>query len=123
MVTRRRLPGQLLLLLDRHLAGRHDGARRGSLASGSRLTPCTSSQRLRIRLKRFHGRAITRAKVYVDGRLVRTVRGRSLRSVTISGLPGSARHTIRVYPSTRKGRAKRIVKHVYGCAHHATRPG
>ncbi len=91
-----------------------------ALASDSRLTPCTSSQRLRIRLKRFHGRAITRAKVYVDGRLVRTVRGRSLRSVTISGLPGSARHTIRVYPSTRKGRAKRIVKHVYGCAHRAT---
>jgi dienelactone hydrolase len=92
-----------------------------TLTASSRLTPCTSAQRITIRLHRFHRHAITKVKVYVDHRLVRTVRGRSLRSVTISGLPGAARHTVRVYPSTRKGRAKRIVKRVYGCAHRAPR--
>jgi dienelactone hydrolase len=90
-----------------------------ALVTGSRLTPCTGAQRITIRLRRLHRRAITKVVVYVDHRLVRTVRGRSLRSVTISGLPGAARHTVRVYPSTRTGRARRTVTHVYGCAHRA----
>ncbi len=91
-----------------------------ALAPGSRLTPCTSRQAITIRLPRVKRRRITKAKVYVDRRLVLTKRGRRLRSVRIAGLPGTARHTVRVYAYPRRGRARRIVKHVYGCAH---RPG
>jgi dienelactone hydrolase len=91
------------------------------LVTGSRLTPCTARQRITVHLKRFHGHAITRAKVYVDGRLVRTVRGRSLRSVRIAGLAGTSRHTIRVVPFTKHGRGKRVIKRVYGCAHRSAK--
>jgi dienelactone hydrolase len=92
-----------------------------ALAPGSRLTPCTRRQAVTIRLPRLRGRRITQVKVYVDRRLVLTRRGRRLRSVRIAGLPGTARHTIRVYAFPRRDRTRRIVKHVYGCAHRAGR--
>jgi dienelactone hydrolase len=91
------------------------------LAKGSTLTPCASRQAITIRLPRLKGRRITKVKVYVDRRLVLTRRGRRLRSVSIAGLPGTARHTVRVYAYPRRGRARRVVRHVYGCAHPASR--
>ena len=90
-----------------------------AVGPASGLTPCTRRDATAIRLRRFRGRPITRVKVYVDGRLVKTRRGRSLRSVTVAGLAGAARHTIRVYAYTHRGFARRIVRKVYGCDHRA----
>jgi dienelactone hydrolase len=92
-----------------------------AVSKGSRLTPCTRRQAITIRLPRLKGKRFTRVKVYVDRRLVLAKRGRSLRSVTIAGLPGTARHTIRAYAYPRHGRARRVVKRVYGCARHAAK--
>jgi dienelactone hydrolase len=92
-----------------------------AVARGSRLTPCTTRQAITIRLPRVKGKRFTKVKVYVDRRLVLTRRGRSLRSVKISGLPGAARHTVRAYAYPPHGRARRIVKRVYGCAHPTAR--
>jgi hypothetical protein len=86
-------------------------AERGS----SSLTACTARQAIRFALRRYRGMPITKVKVYVDRRLVLTLRGQRLRSVSIPGLAGKARHRIRVLEYAR-GRARRVlVRSVYGC--------
>jgi dienelactone hydrolase len=85
-------------------------------AGSSRIALCSASSGARYVLRRFHGSAIVRVRGYVDHRLVLTRRGRALRSVTIPGLPGRARHRERVYEYTRRGLARVVTRHVYGCA-------
>jgi hypothetical protein len=88
----------------------------GLRATGtSSLTPCPAPKAIRFRLRRFHGRPITRVKVYVGRRLVMTRRGRNLRAVSLAGLPGNASHTVRVLEYTRKGFARRVTRRVHGC--------
>ncbi len=87
----------------------------------SSLSACTSGQSIRFRLRRFEGLPITKVKVYVGRRLVLVRRGRSLRAVTLAGLPGSARHRIRVLMYTRQGFARTLRRTVYGCAHRRKR--
>jgi hypothetical protein len=79
------------------------------------LTACATSKPISLRIRRFHGRAITLAKVYVDGRLVLRLRGRSLRAVRLAGLAGSGMHRVRVWEYTRKGLARRVTRRVRGC--------
>jgi hypothetical protein len=55
--------------------------------------------------------------VYLDGKLVLRRRGRALRSLAIPGLPGSRRHTSRVYEFTGKRLVRVSKRTVYGCAH------
>jgi dienelactone hydrolase len=86
------------------------------LRSGASLTACPSLSATTIRIRRFRGHAIVRARVFVDGRLVSTERGRALRSVRVPGLAGSRRHTIRVSEYTRTRLARRVVRRVSGCA-------
>jgi dienelactone hydrolase len=87
-----------------------------SLRSSSSLTPCTRGQRIRIHLKRKRGSRITKVKVFVDHKRVLTRRGRSLRRVTLPGVAGNGRHTIRVYEYSHKRLAKRITRRIRGCA-------
>ena len=90
-----------------------------TLALASRLTPCTSAQRITIRLHRFHrlrdhqGQGLRRSPAGAYGPRPIAALGHDLR-------PARRRppHGARL-PSTRKGRATRIVKRVYGCAHRA----
>ncbi|MFZ0040761.1 MAG: hypothetical protein WAK93_05600 [Solirubrobacteraceae bacterium] len=91
-----------------------------ALKASSTLTPCTAKSATRIRIRRYRRHAITKVKVFVDHRLIKTVKGKSVRSVTVPGLAGTKRHTIRVYEYTRKHLARRITRKVYGCAHKAT---
>jgi dienelactone hydrolase len=86
-----------------------------ALKRSSSLTACTARQAIKFKLRRYKGRAITKAVVYVDGKRVRTVKGRSLRSVSIPGLAGTGRHRVRVYEYTRKGLARKATRKVYGC--------
>jgi len=79
------------------------------------LTACASRRAITLRVRRFHGRAITKVVVYVDGRLAGRFHGRALRSVTIPGIPGRARHRLRVYEYTRHGFARRVTRQVRGC--------
>jgi pimeloyl-ACP methyl ester carboxylesterase len=88
-----------------------------SLTRSRSLAACTRKQRISFRLRRFHRRAITRVKVFVDRRLVLTRRGRALRSVTISGLPGTRRHRVRVWEYSRRRLARVATRRVFGCAH------
>jgi dienelactone hydrolase len=92
-----------------------------ALKASSSLAPCPGRQAVTIRLPRVKGEHFTKVKVYVDHRLVLTRRGKSLRSVRIAGLPGTARHTIRTYAYPRHGRARGSVRRVYGCAHRSVR--
>ena len=41
--------------------------------------------------------------------------GRAPRSVSIPGVPGAARHRLRVYEYTRRGLARRLTRTVWGC--------
>ncbi len=84
-------------------------------SSGLRGPACTARQAIRFGVARYKGRAITKVVVYVDGRRVRTVKGRSLRSVTVAGLAGSGRHRVALVEYTRNGRARRVTHVVYGC--------
>ena len=90
-----------------------------SVGSGSALTTCSRRPALRLALRRLRGQAITRVKVYVDRRLVLNRRGRSLRVVTLPGLPGTARHRVRITVFTRGRLTRTIRRTVYGCAHDA----
>jgi dienelactone hydrolase len=89
------------------------------IAPGTSVSACTSKSSITIALGRDHGRPITRATVEVDGHLVRTIRGRSLRSVPVPALAGRARHTVRIDAYTHRRLARKIVRRVYGCAHRA----
>jgi dienelactone hydrolase len=82
----------------------------------SSLVACSPRSTLKLTVRRFRGRAITRVRVYVDRRLVLTRNGRSLHVVTVAGLPGRARHRIRIAMYTRSGFARSITRTVYGCA-------
>ena len=85
------------------------------LSSGGSLTPYVAGKATVFRLPRFHGRPITFVKVYVGRRLVMRRRGRSLRSVRLAGLPGTATHRVRVFEYTRHGLARRVTRQVRGC--------
>jgi dienelactone hydrolase len=90
----------------------------GPLAALSRvstLAPCTNGLRIRFKLGRFRGMTITKVKVYIEKRLVLTRRGRSLRAVSVPGIPGTRRHTVRVFTFTHAGRARRLERRVWGC--------
>lgn len=90
-----------------------------SVALGQRVwkrQPDGGPHQLRFGLRPVRGAAITKAKVYVDGHLVLTRTGRQLRAVTLPGLPGKARHRVRLYQYTRRGLARTTTRDVYGCA-------
>ena len=87
------------------------GGRFGSaLKSGSSIAACRARYSLRVRARR----GVTRVKVHVDGRLVHTVRGRS---VKVPALAGNRRHTVRLLEYKRKRLVRRVTRPVYGCAH------
>jgi dienelactone hydrolase len=81
-----------------------------ALKRGTSLSACRAGYSLRLRAPR----RITRVKVYVDGRLVRTEHGRS---VTVPALAGTRRHTVQLLEYRRQRLVRRVVRHVYGCAH------
>ena len=91
----------------------------GGAAASRQLFACGAHQAVRFHLHTVAGRRITEVKVYVGKRLVLTRRGRSLRSVTLPGLPGTAKHRIRIDTYTRAGLARRTLRMVSGCAAHA----
>jgi dienelactone hydrolase len=85
----------------------------GAIVAGhSGLLPCKG--RLWFRL----AKRVTRIRVTVDGRRVLTRRARRLRSVVIPELPGSGRHTIRVYEYRHRRLARKLTRRVNGCAAH-----
>jgi dienelactone hydrolase len=85
------------------------------LSSSNSLTPCGASKPIVFRLRRFHGRPITRVRVYVGRRLVMTRRGRSLRAVSLRALPGNGSHTVRVLEYSRSRLVRRVTRTVRGC--------
>jgi dienelactone hydrolase len=95
----------------------------GSLRSTSRgggggavVGACSARARTVVRLRRWRDRPITRAIVYLDGRRLLVRRGRALRSVTVPGLPGRARHRVRVVEYAGHHHARTIRRTIYGCA-------
>ena len=91
--------------------------RYAKLAPNNSLAACPARDTTTFALRPDDGHPITTAKAYVDGKLVRTETGRDLRSISIPGLPGKARHRERVYAYTTTGLARILTKWVYGCAH------
>ena len=86
----------------------------------SSLGACPASASIRVRVRRFRGRPISRVVVYVDGRRIVALKGQSIGSVRIGGIPGSGRHRVRLYEYARRGRrtalARRVTLFVWGCA-------
>jgi hypothetical protein len=83
------------------------------LTSTSPGTACRALATMRLALRRPRGRPITRVKVFVDGRLVMTRQGRSLRQITLRGFRG--RHRIRVDEYAGGRRVARLHRTVAGC--------
>jgi dienelactone hydrolase len=97
-------------------AGATAGACPDAPAAGSALglpvSPCRSRRRFTIRLR---GRALVSARVYVDGRRVRTLRGRRLRArIDLRGLPRRTA-TVSVVARTRAGRVVRETRRYRTC--------
>ena len=74
---------------------------------------CRAPAATRVRLRRPHGQRITRVKVFVDGRLVMTRTGRSLRQITLPGRRG--RHRIRIDEYAGARRVARLHRTLTGC--------
>jgi hypothetical protein len=77
---------------------------------------CRSNRSLQVRFRAPAGVRVTQARIYVKGRLARTVSGRALRrSVTLSGLPAAGfRVTIRA--KTKGGRTIVVRRSYKACA-------
>lgn len=75
--------------------------------------PCTLAKTLRFPIEPRGGRA-TRVSVYVDGKRVRTVRGRNIRSVAI-GRPERSRFTVKVITRTSRGLTTTSTRRYDGC--------
>jgi dienelactone hydrolase len=82
----------------------------------SSLTACTKRQRIAFKITRYKQRKVTKLKLYVDGKLVETRTGRNLTRLTIAGIPGKARHRLRLYEYTGRRLDRRVTRYVYGCA-------
>ncbi len=67
-----------------------------------------------LRLHARKGTRIVKAKLYVDGRLRRTARGKHLTKLRVGGL-GGAQHSVRVDTFTKRGLAVRSVRRVDAC--------
>jgi hypothetical protein len=80
-----------------------------TLTKSSRMTACRSRWSLRVRAPR----GVTRVKVYIDGRLVRTSRGRAVKVPSVAGV---RRHRVTLVEYRRRRVVRRIRRHVYGCA-------
>jgi hypothetical protein len=85
------------------------------IPAASGLYSCTSQQAHSFPLHRVRGRRIVKVRVFVAGRLLVERTGRSLRSVTIPGLPGMEARRIVIDTYTRRGRARRTRRTVQGC--------
>jgi dienelactone hydrolase len=75
---------------------------------------CRTPAATRLALRRPRGQRITRVKVFVDGRLVMTRTGHSLRQITLRGRRG--RHRIRIDEYAGARRVARLRRTVSGCA-------
>ncbi len=88
-----------------------------ALKGSSSLFACVARKSIHFRMRRGgEARPITKVRVYVDGKLVLTRRGRSLRSLTIPGLPGSRRHIVKVKEFSRGSLVRVVKRKVWGCA-------
>ncbi len=80
---------------------------------------CTRRE-LTFRVSGPHGVRIERARVYLDGRLLRTVRaagGQVLRRFTIGGLPSAGGHVLRIDTVSSHGRlVRRSSRTISGCS-------
>jgi hypothetical protein len=77
---------------------------------------CVSRRNFRIRLREPRGDRLKSAKVYVNGKRVKVVRGKRLRSrVDLRGLP-KGRITVKIEGVTRKGKRVRELRRYRTCA-------
>lgn len=91
------------------------GLPESSQTTGAKRT-CVSRRSFAIRLRHPKGDRLSRATVYVNGKRVRTLRGRRLRArVNLKGLP-QGRFTIKVQAVTHKGRHVTDVRVYRTCA-------
>jgi hypothetical protein len=82
---------------------------------------CASRRHFRIRLKQPHGDRLVRATVYVNGKRVRTIRGRRLRAaVDLRGLPKGI-FTVTIRSRTRKGKSVRDIRRYRTCTPKSSR--
>jgi dienelactone hydrolase len=89
----------------------------GAAAGKRSATACTRARPTVVGLPRLrHRRRITEVRIVLGRRVIRTLRGRNLRRVSIPVLPGRARWTVRLTLLSRGHVERRLVRHVSGCA-------
>lgn len=79
---------------------------------------CTATKAIVLRLHARKGTRLIRARLYVDGKLARTLRGHALQRLTVKGL-GRKPHVIRVDTFTKKGLAVRSTRRIDACGAHS----
>jgi hypothetical protein len=87
------------------------GSGGGNGSPATQPGPCPRVVRLHLRA-RWHA---VRVVLRVNGRRIRTARGRPVRAVAVP-LPASGDATVRLRLSTRQGRRRAVVLHYRGCA-------
>jgi hypothetical protein len=89
----------------------------GAPLAGARggATGCANARRLVFRLPTAGRARIVAVAVYVDGRRVRRVRGRRLRSVRLPPLPSRGVHRIRIVTTTSAGRRRTTIRRYRAC--------
>jgi lipase (class 2) len=77
---------------------------------------CADPRHLVFALRALARARVTGVKVYVDGRLVKALRGKRLTAVRLPALPGRGLHTVKVVTRASDGRQWVSVHHYRGCA-------
>jgi hypothetical protein len=103
-------------------SGSGSGGAGGTSVGSARGAPagCADTRRLVFRLRAGRARVVS-ARIYVDGKLVKTLRGLRLKKVGVPGLPARGVHSVRIVVRAADGTRRVTVRRYRGCAKTAPR--
>ena len=87
---------------------------KSEIANGGPSHGCLDRRKFSFKLHARRGDRVTRVRVYVNGRLVVSRRGRNLKSVTLKKLP-LGKFTVKILTRTAHGHSTRSVRTYKGC--------
>jgi dienelactone hydrolase len=102
------------LTIDTAPDGPGTPAAESARAASTGIYGCGAASGFRVLLSRPRGTRIVRARVYLNGKRIRTYRGNSLKRVTVPA-PGPGRHQLKIVERTSRGRTITLRLNYSGC--------
>jgi hypothetical protein len=87
---------------------------KAEIANGGPTHGCIDRRAFSFKLHAGHGDRVTRVRVYVNGKLVKSRRGKNLKSISIKKLP-LGKFTVKIITNTARGHSTTSVRTYKGC--------